>query len=211
MKRTIQIPCVFVLAVLVAPAMGATPTTRPARSADEIDLAYRKAVMTINADYRKKLEAAENERIAGYQALLQAALAKKEFDVAAHLRVQIEDMRSRFHLLVPAEVEAHAEALDALEKKLKGTRWQWGQDDQITFQGDNTVGNRGWTSRGLVTTWKVIDDNIVMFYIQRGRNDDRYAFLIFSPKLDSYTGLSFGGGKMPAHNLELPSDVPSPK
>lgn len=79
----------------------------------------------------------------------------------------------------------------ALQASLVGTAWQWTPTETIQFNADGTVTNAGWP--GLTTTWKVIDRRTVLLFIERGRSNDRYAILSFTPDASAYSAYGFGG------------------
>jgi hypothetical protein len=102
-------------------------------------------------------------------------------------------------LLLPASWAGAAEEDDPgheLREHLRGTTWQWdGGGGEVVVFGDNGyVDHEGWTQRGLVTRWDVIDKRTALLRIERGRADDLYAVLVFKDDLSSYEGFNFHGG-----------------
>ena len=79
-----------------------------------------------------------------------------------------------------------------------GTTWQWeATKDRITFAKDGLIRHAGWDRRGLVTSWRVIDEHTVLLTIERGRSADRYAVLVFNADFTEYAGYNFhGAGKI---------------
>lgn len=104
---------------------------------------------------------------------------------------------------------APEDATTALRERLTGTLWQWDGDhgEQVRFLAGGTVEHPGWTERGLVTSWRVIDAHTVLFRIEKGRRFDRYAILVFSPDFTRYRGFSFHGGTTLAESRPVPSEA----
>jgi hypothetical protein len=188
-----------VVFILFAATLAAAPATQPVKSTDEIEHTYHRAVVSLNTEYQKNLQAAQTERLNGYRILEQRATQKKQFDLAAHFHKQIEELQAEPSRLAPPEVESIGNKPITLEDVLKGKTWEWSENDSIKFKEDGSVENRGWTTRGLETTWKVIDAHTVLLHIERGRPNRFYAILNFSPDFTSYTGFGFDGGLMSKH------------
>jgi hypothetical protein len=182
-----------------AATLAAAPATQAVKSTDDIEHTYHQTFATLSNEYQKKLQAAETERLNGYRILEQRATQKKQFDLAAHFRKQIEELQAEPNRLAPPEVEAIGDRPITLDDILKGKTWEWSENDRIKFKEDGNVENRGWTTRGLETTWKVIDAHTVLLHIERGRPNRFYAILTFSPDFTSYTGFGFDGGIMSKH------------
>jgi hypothetical protein len=85
-----------------------------------------------------------------------------------------------------------------LHAKLANSLWEWdgGDGEKVLFQADGLVGHPGWTARGLVTSWRVVDGHTVLLRIEKGRTPDHYAILIFDEKLGSFAGHNFHGQKL---------------
>ena len=83
-----------------------------------------------------------------------------------------------------------------LNQHIRGTKWQWDGNggEVVVFAANGYVEHEGWTQRGLVTRWEVIDKRTVRLTIERGRTQDKYAFLIFNDDITSYGGINFHRG-----------------
>ena len=79
---------------------------------------------------------------------------------------------------------------------ITNTLWQWDgtRGETVLFQENGYVEHGGWTQRGLVTRWEVIDRRTVLLKIERGRTRDLYAILIFKEDMSSFEGFNFHGG-----------------
>ena len=83
-----------------------------------------------------------------------------------------------------------------LNQHIRGTKWQWDGNggEVVVFAANGYIEHEGWTQRGLVTRWEVIDKRTVRLTIERGRTQDKYAFLIFNDDITSYGGINFHRG-----------------
>lgn len=97
---------------------------------------------------------------------------------------------------VMTAASGHVEAATDLRAALTDTVWQWdgGGGETVVFRADGTIAHAGWTERGLVTGWEVIDRRTVLLEIERGRIHDLYAVLMFKDDLSSFDGVNFSGG-----------------
>lgn len=62
------------------------------------------------------------------------------------------------------------------------------------FRDNGYVEHGGWTRRGLITRWDVIDRRTVLLRIERGRTRDLCALLVFDEEISSYDGFNYHGG-----------------
>jgi len=88
----------------------------------------------------------------------------------------------------------------AVKFKLAGaitnTTWEWElNNERIKFGKDGLIQHAEWEQRGLVTSWKVIDEHTVLLTIEQGRRTDRYAVLVFSADFTEYSGYDFHGAR----------------
>jgi hypothetical protein len=59
------------------------------------------------------------------------------------------------------------------------------------------IRHTGWEERGLPTSWRAIDEHIILLTIERGRKTDRYAVLVFNADFTEYAGYNIhGAGKI---------------
>lgn len=85
---------------------------------------------------------------------------------------------------------------EALRKQLEGTTWLWGEQDAVVkLDKEGFVRNELWESQGLVTKWKAIDRRTVFLFVEKGRDNDRYAFMTFTEDIKEYDGYDFLHGK----------------
>ena len=141
----------------------------------------------LDAEYQQKANTIKQSYVDSLKTALKT-LAKKDDgdpDEIAKLSVKIKEVQKTV-------VQSPLAETTELEKALRGTTWEFA-NELITFQNNGTIGNKGWTARGLVTGWRVIDRRTVIFSIERGRDHDRYAVLTFSPNIDSYSCFNFEG------------------
>lgn len=91
-----------------------------------------------------------------------------------------------------------AAANSKLASAIAGTTWQWdATNETITFAKDGFIRHAGWEERGLITSWRVIDEHTVLLTIEKGRKFDRYAVLVFNADFTEYAGYNFhGAGKI---------------
>lgn len=81
-----------------------------------------------------------------------------------------------------------------LTRRIADTTWEWSGDyGPITFGRDGYCRHADWDRRGLVTSWKAIDEHAVLLTIERGRDTDRYALCVFSDDFSQYAGFNFHG------------------
>jgi len=80
-----------------------------------------------------------------------------------------------------------------LRKHIEGALWQWdgGHGEKILFGKDGYIQHPGWTARGLVTKWTIVDCRTVLLEVEKGRTNDVYAVLLFSNDCSSYAGYNF--------------------
>jgi hypothetical protein len=186
------------IALLFGVGMAASPATPVPKSISDVEKAFVARMDLIERDYAERTSAARTDRLKGLKLLLDQSMEKKDLETAVQLRDKIKAGEAELAAAAPVDKKAAASAQAALEKALRGTSWQWGEE-VITFQANGTVANPGWTANGLVTSWKAIDRRTVLFFIERGRPQNRYAILMFSPNLDSYSGLGFEGTAFPPY------------
>ena len=79
---------------------------------------------------------------------------------------------------------------------ITNSRWQWDGTggEAVVFKEDGYVEHDGWTRRGLLTRWQVIDRRTVLLKIEKGRARDLYAVLMFNEDFSSFEGLDFHNG-----------------
>ncbi|MCP4262534.1 MAG: LamG domain-containing protein [Planctomycetes bacterium] len=92
-----------------------------------------------------------------------------------------------------------------LRKHLRGTMWQWDGSggEVVRFVDNGYVKHEGWTRRKLITRWDVIDRRTVLLRIERGRNHDLYALLMFNDEITAYDGFNFHGGSRLKTSIKL--------
>jgi hypothetical protein len=148
--------------------------------------------------------------VAAYQVSLKQATtaldkafeqAVKDFTKAGKLaqadaaQAELKEFRSRAPAahLKPADVTTKED----LRKYLIDTVWTW--DEGLRFKADGYVEQKQWTSAGLVTKWEAIDRRTVLLWIEKGREENRYAVLTFSEDLSELRGFDFNGkDRLPA-------------
>jgi|GEM_PF-4755026 len=93
--------------------------------------------------------------------------------------------------------EFRSKALGAVRTKedlrriLSGTSWVWGEG--LKLKPDGYVEQKDWQSGGLVTKWEAVDRRTVVLWIEKGRNENRYAILMFSEDLTDFQCFDFNG------------------
>jgi len=94
----------------------------------------------------------------------------------------------------PASPTTNAPVKFKLAGAITDTTWEWElNNERIKFGKDGLIQHPQWEQRGLVTSWKVVDEHTVLLTIEQGRRTDRYAILIFSADFSEYSGYSFHG------------------
>ena len=94
---------------------------------------------------------------------------------------------------------------EELKEHVTSFLWQWDGDvgEKIIFNGNGYIEHPGWTRRGLVTKWEVIDRRTVLLEIESGRSRDLYAVLVFSEDMSSFEGFNFHGGARLRKSISL--------
>jgi hypothetical protein len=155
------------------------------------------------ADFQSAMKKAHEGMMAAYEKAVREYTKALEIDKAEAVNSELDAFKKKaVAKVIPmtekaGSIETNTSGLASLEKSLKGTIWEWDTNGSIRFQPDGIVMNSGWTAKGLVASWKVIDRRTVLLCIERGRNENRYAILTFSPNVDSYSGYNFGGSPTP--------------
>ncbi len=76
------------------------------------------------------------------------------------------------------------------------TTWEWDLNgERLKFGKDGLIHHPQWEERGLVTSWKAIDEHTVLLTIEKGRRTDRYAILVFNADFTKYAGYDFHGAR----------------
>jgi hypothetical protein len=174
--------------------IASAPATRPIRGLDDVQSNYQDETAAAKREYQEMIEKADEERLQGLHTLEDRALQNQDIDLASNIRGNIKAIEHSSQEAPAMSESDRQNQMNWLEHRLDGTLWHWG-DDFVRFEPDGNVGNYGWTSRGLVTHWRVIDTRTVLFTIVRGRGDNLYAILTFSPNAAFYNGQGFEGGK----------------
>ena len=79
---------------------------------------------------------------------------------------------------------------------ISDTTWEWElNNERITFGKAGLICHPQWEERGLVTSWRVIDEHTVLLTIEKGRRMDRYAILVFNADFSEYGGYDFHGAR----------------
>jgi hypothetical protein len=169
-------------------------TTRPIRGLDDVESNYQDDMDVAKRDYQAEVQRAAESRLAGLHVLEDRALRNEDIDLASNIRAKIKVVEGGSYDAISFSAKDRQNQMDWLEHKLDGTLWHWG-DDFVRFGSDGNVENSGWTSRGLVTKWKVIDTRTVLLTIVHGRSIDLYAILTFDQNANTYAGWGFEKGK----------------
>lgn len=100
-----------------------------------------------------------------------------------------------FVIIISIRAEQSPER-EELQGRIIDTVWEWNgsSDESIYFQPDGYIGHTGWSERGLITSWQVIDAKTVFLKVEKGRSRDLYAILTFSDDCTSFSGYNFHGG-----------------
>jgi hypothetical protein len=64
----------------------------------------------------------------------------------------------------------------------------------MTLKPDGSLECKGWD---FVVRWEVIDRRTVVFFIEKGRDTNRVAVLMFAEDLSEFRGFDFHGPKLP--------------
>ena len=194
------------LAVVILPAWLITRGDPPTSQAAAADERYAAKMRLIDDVYNNAVSIAQESRIAKLHGLLDQAMAEKKVNAVVQLNARLQALggdgataaRSR-----PTR-DTRGDEIAAFRERLQGSTWEWG-GGPIHFAPDGRVAKPDWTSRGLVTSWKAIDRNTVMLFIESGRNVDRYAILVFDTRGDSFRVYRFEGDGQaigPLHRLK---------
>jgi hypothetical protein len=185
------------LLAILAGALPRAPATNPDPSLDEVEAAFAGRVRANDERHLQEAAAARADRLVGLNRLLDEATDRKDLDSAGRLRERIKAaLTEAGRPATGPSAGAEPKEVLGLDAILADTDWEWGSET-IRFQADGTVASKGWTSRGLVTTWKVIDTHTVLLYVDRGRRENRYAILSFSPDASSFSEYGFNGKANP--------------
>jgi len=186
--------------------IGAGPATKPIRSLSDVESSYQDKIVIATKQYRGAMTDAAEERLRNLHVLENRALQDQDIDAAASLREKIREAETGEAELKRLSSNERNDEINWLHQQLDGTLWHWGTDtDFIRFKTDGTVGNAEWSARNLVTHWKVIDTRTVLFTISKGRRENLTAILQFTPKIDSFAGVGFDGGTLPANKQQVES------
>ncbi|MBP3960700.1 hypothetical protein J8F10_36205 [Gemmata sp. G18] len=131
------------------------------------------------ASYQQSMKQARTTLDAAYEQAI------KDFTKAGKI-AQAEETQSELHDL-RAKTVATKENLQAY---LANTSWVWGN---CRLKANGYVENKGWDSAGLVTKWEAIDRRTVLFSIEKGRDVNRLAVLVFNEELTEFQGIDFNG------------------
>lgn len=79
-----------------------------------------------------------------------------------------------------------------LKHFLDDTAWAWGDGDMVLRWGGG-VEHAGWTKAGLATRWVAIDRRTALLVIEKGRDTNKVAVLMFADDLSGFRGVGFDG------------------
>jgi hypothetical protein len=111
---------------------------------------------------------------------------------AEDVRAELKSFRSKAPAtnLRPADVTTKED----LQKYLSDTAWAW--DDGLKLRSDGSTEQKNWDMRGLVTKWETVDRRTAVLWIEKGRDNNRTATLVFNEDLTEATGFSFDGARI---------------
>jgi hypothetical protein len=81
-----------------------------------------------------------------------------------------------------------------LQKHLSDSVWAW--DDGLKLNADGSTEQRAWQAARLVTRWEAVDRRTVVLWIERGRDSNRTATLVFNEEMTEATGFGFDGARI---------------
>ncbi len=175
---------------------GDAPTTSPNPNSEDVERVFQERLRASERQYSLDVRRAREERVKGLQELQDRAMSSQNLDTALMLREKIKGAEAELSQEPNFQSRRSPQAeMAALQSRLNGSLWHWGAEDFVRFEPNGTIANAGWTARGLLTSWKVIDRRTVLLVIERGRVQDRYAILTFTPNIDGYTGYGFEAAK----------------
>ncbi|VTS00839.1 unnamed protein product [Gemmata massiliana] len=134
---------------------------------------------TAVASYQQSMKQARTTLDAAYEQAIKDFTKAGKIPEAEALQTELHDLR--------AKTVATKENLQAY---LANTSWTWGN---CRLKANGYVENKGWDSAGLVTRWEAIDRRTVLFSIEKGRDVNRLAVLVFNEELTEFQGIDFNG------------------
>lgn len=87
---------------------------------------------------------------------------------------------------------------DGLWHRVANTSWQWdgSSGETVLFGSDGYVQQSGWAARGLITKWTIVDCHTIVLRVEKGRDRDLYAILLFDDDFSSFAGYNFYGTRL---------------
>lgn len=167
---------------------------------------------SLRAPYRRELDrliSDRNRRVRPYNEMyaraLDALIAKLTSEGKLEEAKSAKSKRERLRL----DEMPPPPGVPTLYEYLVGTKWLWNAraDWVLTFLEDGTVDQADWIRKGLVTGWKVDNENQVTLSILKGRKNYMNATLIFADDRLSFTGLDFNGTSSIAKSDRLVESV----
>lgn len=128
------------------------------------------------------------------EVMLARASGASQSDIDAIIMRQLKESKSLKDIYTKIDKASPKNERHHLFKYLIDTVWGWdGDEGTIKFAENKHVYHlRGdWSARGNYTIWEVIDRRTVLFLINKYGEVDRYAILIFSEDLRTYSGYNF--------------------
>lgn len=128
------------------------------------------------------------------------------------LRVEHWDPATKFPNEPPKEIgigylrpPEQQRKVENFSGKIAGSYWEWdgSSGERAFFQADGYVEHPGWTARGLLTSWQLVDGHTILLLVEKGRTNDLYAILLLAEDYHSFSGHNFHGGSRLAKSQRL--------